>query len=418
MLSAGEIEARVKMMRNEVKLLRSELARLRHEKAAIKERVNDSVEKIKLNKQLPYLVANVIELLEVPKDEDEADGSALGSKDIIRGDIPGTQPPPEGTTTAAVVRTSTRQTIFLPIAGLVPTAELKPNDLIGVNKDSYLILDKLPADYDARVKAMEVDEKPTEEYSDVGGLEKQIQELVEAVVLPINHRDRFVALGIKPPKGVLLYGPPGTGKTLLARACAAQTNSTFLRLAGPQLVQMYIGDGSKMIRDAFKLAKEKGPTIIFIDEIDAIGTKRFDSDKSGDREVQRTMLELLSQMDGFSSTDDVKVIAATNRIDTLDPALLRSGRFDRKIEFPLPDEDARARIVKIHSRKMNVRDDVNYQEVARCTADFNGAQLKAVAVEAGMCALRNNQQEVVHEDFIEGVAEVQTRKKKSLVYYC
>lgn len=229
---------------------------------------------------------------------------------------------------------------------------------------------------------MEVDEKPTEDYTDVGGLDKQIQELVEAIVLPMTHADRFKNLGIKPPKGVLMYGPPGTGKTLLARACAAQTNSAYLKLAGPQLVQMFIGDGAKLVRDAFNLAKEKSPAIIFIDELDAIGTKRFDSEKSGDREVQRTMLELLNQLDGFSSDDRIKVIAATNRIDILDPALLRSGRLDRKIEFPLPDEEARARIIQIHSRKMNVSGDVNYEELARCCDEFNGAQCKAICVES------------------------------------
>merc|ERR1712216_650949 len=230
---------------------------------------------------------------------------------------------------------------------------LKPADLVGVNKDSYLILDMLPAEYDSRVKAMEVDEKPTEDYSDIGGLDKQIQELREAVVLPMTHADKFKTLGIRAPKGVLLYGPPGTGKTLIARACAAQTNAAYLKLAGPLLVQMFIGDGAKLVRDAFALAKEKSPAIIFIDEIDAIGTKRFDSDKSGDREVQRTMLELLNQLDGFSSDTRIKVIAATNRPDILDPALLRSGRIDRKIECPLPNEQSRARILRIHAERMN-----------------------------------------------------------------
>ena len=245
----------------------------------------------------------------------------------------------------------------------------------------------------------------------------QIQELVEAVVLPVTHKDRFKALGIKPPKGVLLYGPPGTGKTLIARACAAQTNATFLKLAGPQLVQMFIGDGAKLVRDAFALAKEKAPAIIFIDEIDAVGTKRFDSELSGDREVQRTMLELLNQLDGFSSDDSVKVIAATNRADILDPALLRSGRLDRKIEFPHPTEDARAKILAIHARRMNVGGDVNYDELARGTDDFNAAQLKAVCVEAGMLALRRGATEVCHEDFNEGVVAVQAKKKALLNYY-
>lgn len=315
-----------------------------------------------------------------------------------------------------VIKTSTRQTIFLPVVGLVDADKLKPGDLVGVNKDSYLILDTLPAEYDSRVKAMEVDEKPTEEYGDVGGLDKQIQELVEAVVLPMTHKERFETIGIAPPKGVLMYGPPGTGKTLMARACAAQSKATFLKLAGPQLVQMFIGDGAKLVRDAFALAKEKGPAIIFIDELDAIGTKRFDSELSGDREVQRTMLELLNQLDGFSSTSNIKVIAATNRIDILDPALLRSGRLDRKIEFPLPNEEARARIMQIHSRKMNVSPDVNFEELARCTDDFNGAQLKAVCVEAGMFALRRNGTQLGHNDFNEGISEVQAKKKKNVGY--
>uniref|UniRef100_A0A1I8HH15 AAA domain-containing protein n=1 Tax=Macrostomum lignano TaxID=282301 RepID=A0A1I8HH15_9PLAT len=317
----------------------------------------------------------------------------------------------------AVIKTSTRQTYFLPVIGLVPPEELKPADQVGVNKDSFLILEKLPAEYDSRVKAMEVDERPTEQYSDIGGLDKQIQELIEAVVLPMTHKERFKSIGIQPPKGVLLYGPPGTGKTLLARACAAQTKSTFLKLAGPQLVQMFIGDGSKLVRDAFALAKEKAPAIIFIDELDAIGTKRFDSEKSGDREVQRTMLELLNQLDGFQPNMEIKVIAATNRVDILDPALLRSSRLDRKIEFPAPNEEARARIMQIHSRKMNVRSDVNFDELARCTDDFNGAQCKAVCVEAGMLALRRGATSVSHEDFMDAILEVQAKKKSSLNYY-
>lgn len=271
--------------------------------------------------------------------------------------------------------------------------------------------------YDSRVKAMEVDEKPAEDYSDVGGLEKQIEELVEAIVLPLTNAEQFEKLGIKAPKGCLMYGPPGTGKTLLARACATQTNSTFLKLAGPQLVQMFIGDGAKLIRDAFSLAKEKAPAIIFIDEIDAVGTKRFDSEKSGDREVQRTMLELLNQLDGFNSDDRIKVIAATNRIDILDPALLRSGRLDRKIEFPLPTEEGRARIMQIHSRKMVTSSDINFEELSRCCGEFNGAQCKAVCVEAGMIALRRNAMQIVHEDFMEAIQEVAARKKTNLLYY-
>jgi len=403
-LEVDDIRARTRALHNEASFHTREIQSLAAESEDLEIKIKDNNEKIKMNKQLPYLVGNVVELLDIaPEEGQENDGA---NKDLDS----------ERKGKCAVIKTSTRQTIFLPVIGLVEADKLTPGDLVGVNKDSYLILDMLPAEYDSRVKAMEVDEKPEEEYTDIGGLDKQIQELVEAIVLPMTHKDRFIAIGIRPPKGCLMYGPPGTGKTLMARACAAQSKATFLKLAGPQLVQMFIGDGAKLVRDAFALAKEKAPTIIFIDELDAIGTKRFDSDKSGDREVQRTMLELLNQLDGFAPNEEIKVIAATNRIDILDPALLRSGRLDRKIEFPHPNEEARARIMQIHSRKMNVSPDVNYEELSRCTEDFNGAQCKAVCVEAGMIALRREQTELKHEDYMDAIIEVQAMKKKDLNY--
>ncbi|ODN77896.1 26S protease regulatory subunit 6A-B, variant [Cryptococcus amylolentus CBS 6039] len=334
----NEIKMQARMIDNEIKMMKQDHLRLAHEREQMVEKIADNTTKIKQNKVLPYLVSKVVEVLDV--DSEEQEGATHNEQNAKKSKC-------------AVIKTSTRQTVFLPIIGLVPHDELRPGDLIGVNKDSYLVLDKLPDEYDARVKAMEVDERPTETYTDIGGLDKQIEELVEAIVLPMQQADKFKALGITPPKGCLMYGPPGTGKTLLARACAAQTNACYLKLAGPALVQMYLGDGAKLVRDAFELAKQKAPAIIFIDELDAIGTKRFDSDKSGDREVQRTMLELLNQLDGFSSDSRIKVIAATNRIDILDPALLRSGRLDRKIEFPLPNESAREHILQIHARKLN-----------------------------------------------------------------
>ncbi|QHS76222.1 proteasome regulatory particle base subunit RPT5 [Saccharomyces paradoxus] len=409
-LSTQELQTRAKLLDNEIRIFRSELQRLSHENNVMLEKIKDNKEKIKNNRQLPYLVANVVEVMDMNEIEDKENNESTTQGGNVNLDN-------TAVGKAAVVKTSSRQTVFLPMVGLVDPDKLKPNDLVGVNKDSYLILDTLPSEFDSRVKAMEVDEKPTETYSDVGGLDKQIEELVEAIVLPMKRADKFKDMGIRAPKGALMYGPPGTGKTLLARACAAQTNATFLKLAAPQLVQMYIGEGAKLVRDAFALAKEKAPTIIFIDELDAIGTKRFDSEKSGDREVQRTMLELLNQLDGFSSDDRVKVLAATNRVDVLDPALLRSGRLDRKIEFPLPSEDSRAQILQIHSRKMTTDDDINWQELARSTDEFNGAQLKAVTVEAGMIALRNGQSSVKHEDFVEGISEVQARKSKSVSFY-
>uniref|UniRef100_A0A7S2VUT9 AAA+ ATPase domain-containing protein n=1 Tax=Norrisiella sphaerica TaxID=552664 RepID=A0A7S2VUT9_9EUKA len=403
-----QIKRRSQILNDNARIMKSDVSRLVLENKNIEATIKENNEKIKMNKQLPYLVANVIEILdfdEEKKGEEKEDGANV-DLNAERNDK------------CVVVKTSTRQTVFLPVVGLVDAKELKPGELVGVNKDSYLILDKLPAEYDSRVKAMEVDERPTEDYGDIGGLNKQIQELREAIVRPITHADLFKKIGIKPPKGVLMYGPPGTGKTLLARACAAKTKACFLKIAATQLVQMFIGDGAKLVRDAFALAREKAPAIIFIDEIDAIGTKRFDSDKSGDREVQRTMLELLNQLDGFSSDTRIKVIAATNRPDILDPALLRSGRLDRKIEFPHPDEKGRAQILRIHSNKMNVRqEEVNFEELARCTEDFNGAQLKAVCIEAGMIALRENKDSLDHHAFMEGINEVRAKKKMDLKYY-
>jgi 26S proteasome regulatory subunit T5 len=410
-MSLDEIRQRVRLVESDVRIMRSEMQRIKHESETQRERIKENLDKIKLNKQLPYLVGNIVEALDSGKEENEEDGMAQDVDAQRSGK-------------SVVIRTSTRQTIYLPIPGLIEPQELVPGELVGTNKDSYLILEKLPAEYDSRVKAMEIDEKPSEEYSDIGGCDKQINELIEAVVLPMTHAEMFTSIGIRPPKGVLLHGPPGTGKTLLARACAKQTDAIFLKLAGPQLVQMFIGDGAKLVRDAFELAKEKIKTgnksgaIVFIDELDAIGTKRFGGEQSGDREVQRTMLELLSQLDGFSSNEKIKVIAATNRPDVLDPALLRSGRLDRKIELPHPTEMARARIMQIHSRKMNVdKDDTNFEELARCCDDFNGAQCKAICVEAGMLALRRGASTIRHEDFMEGIAVVAAKKKGLLDYY-
>ena len=435
-MSEEELVARTRHLQNTIRERQEEEKRLKREINAARELVKDNEGKIAMGKQLPFMVSTVVELVpdcEAGIEDALNTGAASTAGKARAAKSPATEdkgknglmPLKKKTLeeereelTCAVVKTSRRQTVYLPVIGLVPAKELRPGDLVGVNKDTFLIMEKLPAEYDARVKAMEVDERPQESYQDIGGLDKQIEELIEAVVWPMTERkELFEKLHIKPPKGVLLYGPPGTGKTLLARACAAQTKATFLKLAATQLVQMYIGDGAKIVRDAFALAKEKGNTIIFIDEIDAVGGKRHDGEANGDREVQRTMLELLNQMDGFSSNENIKVIAATNRADILDPALMRSGRFDRKIELPLPTEEARAQILQIHSKKMTVSKDVNFEELAHMTTDFNGAQLKAVCVEAGMLALRRDATELQHEDFVEGIAEVQAKKKKSLEYF-
>eukprot|EP00486_Rosalina_sp_Unknown_P010466 CAMPEP_0201592048 /NCGR_PEP_ID=MMETSP0190_2-20130828/190047_1 /ASSEMBLY_ACC=CAM_ASM_000263 /TAXON_ID=37353 /ORGANISM="Rosalina sp." /LENGTH=549 /DNA_ID=CAMNT_0048050637 /DNA_START=79 /DNA_END=1728 /DNA_ORIENTATION=+ len=376
-----ELRDIIKRLESNITVRKSETQRLKYHHKQTEDRLNENKDKIKKNQKAPYLVSNVIEILDESKQDQGEDEEEKNQ--------------------SVVIRTSTRENVLLSNPGLVDSKELRPNTLVGVDKDSYVILDKLPTEHDLRVKAMEVDQKPEDSFNSIGGLDKQIEELSEAIILPILHKELFEQIGIDPPKGVLLYGPPGTGKTLLARACAHQTNATFLKLAGTQLVQAMPGDGAKIVRDAFALAKEKAPTIIFIDELDAIGTKRFDSDKSGDREVQRTMLELLNQLDGFSSDVRIKVIAATNRTDILDPALLRSGRIDRKVECPLPNELARERILKIHATKMNYHQDVNFKELSRCCEDFNGAQLKAVTVEAGMIALRRDGKIEVQRTMLE-----------------
>eukprot|EP00567_Pseudictyota_dubia_P017317 CAMPEP_0197444094 /NCGR_PEP_ID=MMETSP1175-20131217/9664_1 /TAXON_ID=1003142 /ORGANISM="Triceratium dubium, Strain CCMP147" /LENGTH=473 /DNA_ID=CAMNT_0042974819 /DNA_START=148 /DNA_END=1569 /DNA_ORIENTATION=+ len=413
--STGELRQLISLLDNDIRVMKSDLQMIQYKSEEQRKKIRQNEEKVKINVQPPLLVSHIVEILD-PEDDDGQngkepdDGAAVDSTSQYKG-------------RSAVIKTSTRQTIFLPIPGLVDTKELRPKDLVGCNKDSYLILEKLPDEYDRRVKAFEVEDRPLESYADIAGCDKQIQELIEAVVLPMTHKDMFEAVGIQPPKGVLLHGPPGTGKTLLARACANQTDAAFFKLAGPELVQMYIGDGAKMVRDAFDFAKEKlqggeaEGAIMFIDEIDAIGTKRYGGDQSGEREVQRTMLELLNQLDGFAPNDMIKVIAATNRPDILDPALLRSGRLDRKIELPMPTEDARIKIFKIHSRKMHLSDGVVFEELARTCEDFNGAQIKAVCVEAGMLALRREAPEVGHEDYVDAITVVAAKRKGALDYY-
>ncbi|KAL3107004.1 hypothetical protein niasHT_019400 [Heterodera trifolii] len=352
--------------------------------------------------KMPWQVANVVEILDLA--DDQAEGVEEGSS----SDLDALQK------RGAVIKISKGLVMFFPRIGLVGPDELKPGDLVGVNDHTFQIVAKLPPHFDERVKTMELVERPTETYSEIGGCETQIKELKEAIVLPMTKKELFIKIGIHPPKGVLMYGPPGTGKTLRARAVASQTKATFLRLSGTLLNQVGLGDGAKLVQNAFGLAKQKAPAIIFIDELDAIGTKRFDGSDTGYRGIQ---LELLNQLDGFQPNDDIKVIAATNRVDLLDPALLRSGRFDRKMEFTKPNENSREQILRIHSRWMNVDNNVNFVELSRCIEDFNGAQCRAVCVEAGMVALRRDSTKIRHEDFMDGILEVQGLKKNNLVYY-
>jgi len=284
--------------------------------------------------------------------------------------------------------------------------DCKPNARIALRSDSYILHKILPSKVDPLVQLMKVEKTPDSTYEMVGGVDKQIKEIKEVIELPIKHPEIFEALGIAQPKGVLLYGPPGTGKTLLARAVANHTQCCFIRVSGGELVQKYIGEGSRMVRELFVMAREHAPTIIFMDEVDSIGSSRVEGEQGGDSEVQRTMLELLNQLDGFEPATNIKVIMATNRIDILDDALLRPGRIDRKVEFPNPSEAARAEILKIHSRKMNLMRGIDLKKIAVGMSGASGAESKAVCTEAGMFALRERRQHVTQEDFEMAVSKV------------
>lgn len=286
---------------------------------------------------------------------------------------------------------------------------LKPGTRVALRSDNSDIHRILPTSIDPIVSLMMVEKVPDSTYSMIGGLSKQIDEIREVIELPIKHPELFENLGIAQPKGVLLYGPPGTGKTLLARAVAHHTKCKFIRVSGSELVQKYIGEGSRLVRELFVMAREHAPSIIFIDEIDSIGSSRTDGSSGSDSEVQRTMLELLNQLDGFESNNGIKVIMATNRIDILDPALLRTGRIDRKIEFPHPKGEARFEILKIHSRKMNLVKGINLRKIGEKLVGGSGADVKGVCTEAGMFALRENRIHVTEDDFELAVSKIMSK---------
>jgi len=305
-----------------------------------------------------------------------------------------------------IVRSSAGPRFLVRSSPSIAAEELKPGVRCTLNQQSLAIVELLPTSFDAQVYGMELVDSPQETYADIGGLEAQINEIKEAVELPLKRPELFLRIGIEPPKGVLLHGPPGTGKTLLAKAVAHETNAHFMRVVGSELVQKYIGEGARLVRELFDLAKKKSPTIIFIDEIDAVGASRTETNTSGDREVQRTLMQLLAGMDGFENRGDVKIIGATNRIDILDRALLRPGRFDRIIEIPLPDETGRLSILKVHCRALMIDETVDLMEVARQTEGKNGADLRAICMEAGMFAIRKERPAITQEDFRAAITKI------------
>lgn len=320
-----------------------------------------------------------------------------------------------------IVGSTTGSNYYVRILSTIDRELLKPSASVALHKHSNALVDVLPPEADSSISMLQPDEKPDVSYADIGGMDMQKQEIREAVELPLTHFELYKQigkclnspslqdkihvlsfLGIDPPRGVLMYGPPGCGKTMLAKAVAHHTTASFIRVVGSEFVQKYLGEGPRMVRDVFRLAKENAPAIIFIDEIDAIATKRFDAQTGADREVQRILLELLNQMDGFDQTTNVKVIMATNRADTLDPALLRPGRLDRKIEFPLPDRRQKRLVFSTITSKMNLSEDVDLEEFVARPDKISGADINAICQEAGMHAVRENRYIVLSKDFEKG----------------
>jgi proteasome regulatory subunit len=360
------LERKIRSLETEKQLLDAERVRLEREMHAIKT-------ELERMRQPPLIAASVVDVLE--------DGRVI-------------------------VKSSTGPHFVVQAYGQINNDKITAGARVALNQRTFSLVEVLPPTRDPFVKAMEVEEAPNISYNDIGGLVDQIREIKETVELPLLHPELFEKVGIEPPKGVLLYGPPGTGKTMVARAVAHETKTAFIRVISSELVQKFIGEGARLVRDVFNMAKEKAPSIVFIDELDAVGSKRMDIATSGDREVQRTLMQLLSALDGFDARGDVRIIAATNRPDIIDPALLRPGRFDRIIEFPLPDDDSRLDIFRIHTKKMNLDEDVTFGELVKKTDSVTGAEIKAICTEAGMFAIRDFREKVKMDDFRKAVDKI------------
>jgi len=316
----------------------------------------------------------------------------------------------------AVVNSANDQ-LYVRVLSTLNREELKPNCSIALHRHSHSVVEILPPEADSTVNQLAMTEKPNVTYNDIGGLDVQKQEIREAVELPLTEQNLYQQIGIDPPTGVLLYGPPGTGKTMMAKAVANSTDATFIQVVGSEFAQKYLGEGPRMVRDVFRLARENAPAIVFIDEVDAVATKRYDAQTGADREVQRILLELLNQMDGFEQTDTVKVIMATNRPDTLDPALLRPGRLDRKIEFPHPDRRQKRLIFQVCTSKMNLGDDVDLEDYVSRGDALSAADISSICQEAGLQAVRNNRYVVISEDFEAAYNKVKRKEGNKFSFY-
>ena len=343
------------------------------ENEKLKRKIKELKKEIETYEKIPQILATIVDILE--------DGNVA-----IRGTV--------------------GHTLIVGYPESIDEELLIPGARVALNEHTMSIVKVYPDEKDIEVKAMEIEEKPDADYEDIGGLEKQIIEIKETVELPIKHPEIFEEIGIDPPKGILLQGPPGTGKTLLAKAVAKETNATFIKLVASEFVNKFLGEGARYVREVFELAREKTPAIIFIDEIDAIGTRRTESHTGGEKEVHRTLMQLLSELDGFDQRGDVGIIAATNRPDILDEALIRPGRLDRIIEVPLPNKESRHDILKIHAKKMKLDENLDFDELSILTEELSGADLKAVCTEAGMFAIRSKRRKVTQKDFIEAIENI------------
>lgn len=313
----------------------------------------------------------------------------------------------------AVVKLPNQSNFLVEISGNLDV-KINTGDMVLNEQKSLVIIDKIDLTKNFPVESfLIVNNKPNVRWQDIGGLSVEVEKVKEVLELPLTKPKMFKDIGITPPKGVLLYGPPGTGKTMIAKALASETNSTFIELVGSELVQKFIGEGAKLVKDLFELARKRAPSIIFIDELDAIASRRIETGTSGEREVQRTFMQLLGEIDGFDPLSDVKIIAATNRLDILDEAILRPGRLERHIEVSTPNKEGRLEILKIHTKPMKVEKDIDLEEIAKKTDNFTGAELKALTTEAGYMAIRENRNKVSQQDLLDSIERV---KKSDLDY--
>ena len=373
-----QLEDDFKALQDQTQDLINERAHMESEIRALKKRANRLDEEVRSLKSPPLIVGHLEDIL-----------------DQERG----------------IVRSSNGTVFQVALNQRLSPEVLKPGVRVALNQDTLAVIEVLHDAWDPMVSGAEMMERPDINYDAVAGLDEQKQSVREAIELPLNSPELFKKVGVEPPKGILLVGPPGCGKTLLAKAVANHTEATFIRMVGSELAQKYIGEGGRMVRELFSLAKEKSPSIIFLDEIDAIGAKRLDGSTSGDREVQRTLMQLLAELDGFDALEDVKIIAATNRPDILDEALLRPGRFDRVIEIPIPDDSGRKAILKLHISNMNTKK-INIKPIVDKTTGFSGAEIKATCVEAGMIAIRQGRGYITQDDFMESIKRINLKKIK------